>query len=591
MRTEDSPEAEEPGSRWVLVGVLALLCLMVRMLGLGKGTGALPIFGDEAIYLRWAQLIRAGHWWVSLVDPKPPLHFWLIAGVFDWTRDPLLASRFISVFCGVASVPAMALVCDEVALLTRGVGVSGRILGLLTIVLMVFCPFIAFYQRLGTADALFMMEMLYSVWLALRWGRLAVRGKGWGAAIGLGVAMGAGMMTRQGLSYLLWAIPVVAFVLHGGVKPWRPLLQAILQLVVAGVIAGLLWAPYLIAEFDHFAAERGGAAKELKTRILYQDQFTSGDASRLSVILHNAQSVFVPTWKDGEPETGWLYLYMTPPIYAASLAGLVWLGVRRQWKILALLLVWIGLMLGVPMVLGTVLRSRYIVAGVPPLLLAASFFIAEMLGLLLSLRSTVIGWLLASLLFAGLLILPLLQVAKQGTTWWTQTLTHEDRYQHITGWTAGLATMKAIDFVRNFVSHAPANGVVVLTNDGWGTPADAAWVYLANVPKVTLYYTNHKADYPLLMPAPNAPADTYMVKKDKWLYTPEVPVPIDRQQTVVLYLNNDPVYTADGPVDAEAYFRKFNPNLAKVQTFYNVGAGADRVVLFELTSEKRKNNG
>jgi len=588
MRTDVSGEA---GSRWVLVGVLALLCLMVRMLGLGKEIGALPIFGDEAIYLRWAQLIRAGHWWVSLVDPKPPLHFWLIAGVFGWTRDPLLASRFISVFCGVASVPALALVCEEVRLLLRGAGPSGRILGLLTIVLMIFCPFVAFYQRLGTADALFMMEMLYSVWLALLWGRLAAGGKGWAAAIGLGVAMGAGMMTRQGLSYLLWAMPVVTFLLHGGAKKWRPLLRAILQLLVAAVIAGALWAPYLVAQFDRFAAERGGAARELKTRILYQDQFTSGDDSRVSVILHNAQSVFIPTWKDGEPVTGWLYLYLTPPVYAAGVAGLIWLGVRRQWKILALLLVWIGLMLGAPTVLGTVLRSRYIVAGVPPLLLAASFFVAEMLGLALSLRRTAIGWLLTGLLFAGLLILPIRQIAKQGTTWWTQTLTQEDRFQHITGWTAGLATMKAIDFVRHFVPRAPAGGVVVLTNDGWGTPADAEWVYLANVPKVTLYYTNHKANYPLLMPAPNAPADTCMVKKDKWLYTPEVPVHIDRQQTVVLYMNNDPVYTAGGPVDADTYFRRRNPNLVKVQTFYNAGEGADRVVLFELTSEKRKNNG
>jgi hypothetical protein len=70
-----------------------------------------------------------------------------------------------------------------------------------------------------------------------------------------------------------------------------------------------------------------------------------------------------------------------------------------------------------------------------------------------------------------------------------------------------------------------------------------------------------------------------------------VPAKIDRDHTVVLYMINDPVYTTDGPVDAETFFRRSNPNLSRVETFYNVGAGADRVVLFELTNEKRKHNG
>src|SRR5262245_59700445 len=71
----------------LLVVVLMLVYLLMRLSGLTL----LPICGDESIYLRWAQLIRgegltipvAGapstpvmHPWISLADPKPPLHFW-----------------------------------------------------------------------------------------------------------------------------------------------------------------------------------------------------------------------------------------------------------------------------------------------------------------------------------------------------------------------------------------------------------------------------------------------------------------------------------------------------------------------------------
>ena len=570
---------------------------MVRLLGLNKigipggagaAGGALPIFGDEAIYLRWAQLIRQGHTWISLIDPKPPLHFWLIALFYNWSRDPLLASRLISVACGVLSIPALAAVCIELAPFARGEGEeggpSGRILALVACVLAIFCPFLNFYQRLGTADALFILEMLAAVWLSLRWARLAAQQKrAWPTAITFGLAMASAMMTRQGLSYVLWALPPIAYLLHTPAR--RLLFKSILQVFTAGIIALVLWIPYLTADLHRFAEERGGTANEIKTRILYQNQFTDSTKSRLDILRWNATCVFIPTWNEnGEPETGWLYLYLTWPVYVATVAGFLWLALRRQWKLLLLLILWTFLMLGVPMALGAVLRSRYIVAAVPPLVIAAAYLLLELVGLAFSLRREWLGWCIATALLAGLIILPIREIGTQGTRWWEQTLTREDRYQHITGWTAGHATMDAIDFIKNFAAQ---HSVIVITNDGWGTPADAEWVYLSGLPNVTLYYTNHKTNYPLLTPAHFSEPDTYMLRKDKWLYTPEVPVKIP-PETIILYMNNDPVYTENGPISPEKYFQKLNPNLVPAQTFYNLGTNADKVVVFELKRETRK---
>ena len=590
---DSSPPREiaNTSSGALLIAVLSLLCLMIRLLGfnksgLGGGGGTLPIFGDEAIYLRWAQLIGDGHWWISLIDPKPPLHFWLIALFFNCARDPLIVSRFLSIACGVLSIPALAAACNEIASFFRPPAPSGRILGLIACVLAIFCPFLNFYQRLGTADALFILQMLLATWLSLRWARfLAAKKTAWLTAITLGIAMASAMMTRQGLSYVLWALPPVALLL--ALPRPRLIPKAILQFTIAGLIALVIWTPYLTADLHRFAAERGGTKNEIKTRILYQNQFTDSTKSRLDILRWNATCVFIPTCNaDGQPETGWLYLYLTWPVYFASGAGFLWLAFRRQWKVLSILLLWCALMLGVPMALGAVLRSRYIVAAVPPLLIAASFFLLELLGLGLSARRQWIGWSIALLLFAAVILLPLREIAKQGTTWWNQTLTREDRYQHITGWTAGTATMDAINFIKNF---APRSPIVVITNDGWGTPADAEWVYLSAIPNITLYYTNHKDNYPLLTPSRFGEPDVYMLRKDKWLYTPEVPVHIP-PETIILYMNNDPVYTKNGPLDPEAYFKRLNPNLIRAETFYNYGTKADKVVLFELKRETRKNN-
>ncbi len=186
------PEKSRTSRGWV-VGALMLLCLGLRLPGLM----ALPIFGDESIYLRWAQLIRgeglAGnavghHWWVSLTDPKPPLHFWLIALVYHWASDPLLAARLISVFAGVLCVPLTVWIAQELGFFadSRGSAVSPRTIGLMAAILMSICPFLAFYQRLATQDALFTTESMAIIWLSLRWSRVAVFRHPLGVPVSLG---------------------------------------------------------------------------------------------------------------------------------------------------------------------------------------------------------------------------------------------------------------------------------------------------------------------------------------------------------------------------------------------------------------------
>ncbi len=64
-----------------------------------------PILVDESIYLRWAEIIdHQGQWFISLLDGKQPLTYWILALLRKISdADPLLQGRLLSVFAGLLS--------------------------------------------------------------------------------------------------------------------------------------------------------------------------------------------------------------------------------------------------------------------------------------------------------------------------------------------------------------------------------------------------------------------------------------------------------------------------------------------------------
>ncbi|MCL2649226.1 MAG: glycosyltransferase family 39 protein [Phycisphaerales bacterium] len=609
----------QPAARrtwWMLAVSLAVLCAAVRLPGLL----ALPIFGDEAIYLRWAQLIRDGHFWVSLCDPKPPLHFWLLAMVVDLFADPLRAGRLLSVAAAALSMPVMLLIGEELDRLcdrqppalpgvrpmepgsdccgtnprqNRGLAgefPGGRTVAVLAAVLMIFCPFFAFYQRMALAESLFVFEMLLIVWLSLRWARIVVAGqRAWGIAVMMGVCFAAAMMTRQGLPYVLWAMPIGAFLLHfippqktslrTAVPGLEVLINAAITFLIAVIVAAILWSPYLVAHLPTFAESNGGVRAELKRRIFYQPSFTDPHETRTAIALRNGRDAFEPSVHNDVPQSGWLFYYLTPPVYVVSLLGIALLAMRRQWRLLAFVLLWLALTLLFPIVMLSTFYSRYILAGTVPLLIAAAYALAECL-IWSSRLSVPWSWTAALLLFASLLIAPIRQLGLQSTHWQRQVMVGHDTYQYLAGWTAGGPAQLAIQTLRQLAATEP---ITVITDDTWGTPADAVWLYLARDPRVTLYFTRPDNDGAILQPAPNAlRPNTFLLKKDKWLYLPESPVELSPDERIY-YITNDPVHTGVVEQPAETFFRPKNPNLGHGISFVQESlVGGEHVMLFQL---------
>jgi hypothetical protein len=66
----------------------------------------IPVFADEAIYIRWAQLLAYDwrHLFVPLTDGKTPLFMWLLAPLLRLGFDPLLTGRVLSAVSGLLGV-------------------------------------------------------------------------------------------------------------------------------------------------------------------------------------------------------------------------------------------------------------------------------------------------------------------------------------------------------------------------------------------------------------------------------------------------------------------------------------------------------
>lgn len=519
---------------------------------------ALPIFVDESFYIHWAQLVRASlgkNAFVSLVDPKPPLHSWLLAAILPLSRDPLWAGRFLSVLCGAVLLLLLFQLCPLLQLLLRPNGTlekrdaSRLSLRIWASVLVISCPYLAFYQRLSLADALFVSESTAVGWLSL-----AVARAVWASEVGaldaparprslatqgfaLGGVLGSAMLTRQNFSYLLWALPPLALLLWPRASSSYSFRKAVGRfsrtMLVASLFAFALWSPILLVP----------PRSEFWKRIFYQARFFEGLGLRgtLKRVIGNAEAVFLPfdrshnVWRLSL-ERGWYWAYLSPPIYLLVGIALVWLAAQRQWRALTLLVGWF-LLTCLPVVLfGQILFPRYALLSVVPLLLAVA--------LMLSSASPQKGpppqsrvRFLASIFAAVAVAWPTTECLRQITDWRTQRLLPEDRLQYVSGWPAGYAVRQAVVSLEEM---ARTNPLVVINLVGDVFPNMAVAVFLHHSPTAPVYYTQW--DSLELNLAKVWPQDHRLLLRRDYRFTMPTEVIEIPAKTTVVCVSPDPYY-------------------------------------------------
>lgn len=173
--------------------LITLLYFSLRLIYLTR----LPIFTDEAIYLRWAQIALQDSSWrfISLTDGKQPMFVWVAMLFIKFIHDPLIAGRLVSVFSGFFTMIGLFFLTYELF--------KNKITSFLVSILYVFYPFAQVLDRMALYDS---MVATFSVW-ALYFSILLVRKIRLDISYTLAFVVGAGVLTKSSNFFSIYLLP------------------------------------------------------------------------------------------------------------------------------------------------------------------------------------------------------------------------------------------------------------------------------------------------------------------------------------------------------------------------------------------------
>lgn len=177
----------------LLALILALTYFVLRLIYLDR----LPIFTDEAIYVRWSQIALNDSSWrfISLTDGKQPLFTWVVMVFLKFIKDPLIAGRLVSVASGFFTMVGLFFLSYELF--------KNRAVAFLSSILYIFYPFAQVYDRMALYDS---MVAAFSVW-ALYFSVLLVRKLRTDIAYTLGIVIGGGILTKSNAFFSIYLLP------------------------------------------------------------------------------------------------------------------------------------------------------------------------------------------------------------------------------------------------------------------------------------------------------------------------------------------------------------------------------------------------
>ena len=308
---------------------LIVLFLASRLINLG----ILPIFADEAIYIRWAQLIwqKTYYFFIPLSDGKTPLFMWLLAPLLRVINDPLIAGRLLSVVSGLATLLG-------VYFLTKTL--FNQKTALIASILVILQPFLLFYDRLSLTDSLLTALVIWSFYLTFK--LLTKPSLKLGAV--LGFVAGAVLLTKpSGLLFLLLNLLLLP-------------MKKIKKLIKPGLLAAII-------TLGLYNFLRLSSAFPLINSRSHDYLRTNQE------ILHSFFQYFLPTFK---VFFSWLVSYLSWPALVLIFFSL-FLAIKNRIKIIVILFVWALVPLLVQVSIGKIIYPRYLLPIIPFLLIILSW--------------------------------------------------------------------------------------------------------------------------------------------------------------------------------------------------------------------------
>lgn len=417
----------------------------------------IPVFADEAIYIRWAQVMRAvsSLRFVPLSDGKQPFFMWLIIPFLKIFSDPLVAGRMVSVLAGFGTA--------------LGTGVLGYLLfkkkeiALFAVILYLISPFTFFFDRMAMADGLL---SCFGVWFLVLTA-LLVNNLRLDLAMLAGIALGLGLITKSPAMIFAILLPSTLLLLtaHRKLTFKLPVIAGKQHLMSVGKLFGL-WAVIYFFAFAIYNILRLGPEFHM-IAIRNKDYVFP-----LSEILKHPLNPLTGNLKS---TLSWYWILLTPGVFLVGLGGL-FLALRKNFKPALLLLVWWLVPLVAQGLIAKVYTARYVLFSVPLFLIFSAY------ALWLFFEKTKNKWLVI-LFLALIFVFPvyqlLLLLGNPQKAWIPQN----ERSGYLEEWTAGYGIRESADYIRKTAQ----NGRVLVGTEGYfGTLPDGLQIYLEKVPNITI---------------------------------------------------------------------------------------------------------
>lgn len=406
---------------------------------------SLPIFTDEAIYIRWAQIAKQDANWrfISLTDGKQPMFIWLMMIFLRFIQDPLLAGRVVSVGAGFMTLIGMYFLGREVFKNSK--------IGLISSALYVIFPMSLVYDRMALYDSLvgtFAVWGLLLIVLLVRTIRLDV-------ALLLGMVIGAGVLTKTNAFFNIYLLPLSLILFSWKGENIKKRLIKWLGLAVAAVIMAYSFYSILrLSPFFHIIAEKNAI-------FVYP----------LKDWLDHPFNFFIGNWK---AFWDWLTIYLTYPIVFLILGSFFITKAYLREKLV--LFVWFLVPIIALALFGKTLYPRFIFFMTLFLLPLAAISIFKLYKLI---KRKWIFYIYLLLFF----ILALRSDYLILTNFSKSPITYSDVSQYSNDWPAGGGIKEAVAF---FKEEAKKDKIYIATQGTFGLLPYALEIYLVDNPNTTI---------------------------------------------------------------------------------------------------------
>jgi len=475
--------------KWLLFVLGGGLILFYFFLRFYKLT-VIPIFADEAIYIRWAQVMRAESTlrFLPLSDGKQPLFMWLIIPFLKFFSDPLLAGRFVSVLSGFLSLVGIFILTFLIT--------QSRRTSLLAAFLYTVLPYTFFFDRMALVDSLMFS---FGIWVFILT-FLLIQHLRLDLAIFTGIVLGGGLITKSpALFYALLMPSFFLFLLEGKKIVIKKIVKASGLFLVTYFFAFVIYNLLRLGPNFHMIALRN------KDYIFPISEVLSHPHDPILVHLRDIK--------------GWFPNLFTWPILLFSLLG-VFVGFlkKEKRKISLILLAFFLVPLLAQSAVARVFTPRYLLFTTFPLFVFAGFSFEYLVSRFKKYRY------LPVFLLIILAILPLSYDFALMRNPQEAPLPERMRTGYLEEWTSGYG----INEVRDYLREVSEKGHVNVGTEGYfGTLPDGLLIYFDKDPDVTVFGIGLSlldVPEPLKESAAAGQAETFLVVNDSRMGAQDSPL-------------------------------------------------------------------